>query len=121
MDLAPIPGLRGTETHGLAVVVYQGHHDNGASACARCGQRTPCPARQHAASVILAAGEDPRWYDGRPPLSAVPAAQPRPGQRRGRDHQDTGGEAWPGYTGYRVGGRGRRVSPAGFLYERDTG
>jgi hypothetical protein len=31
----------------------QGHGDGGAGVCARCGQRVPCPARRHAAWVIL--------------------------------------------------------------------
>ena len=60
----PIPGLRGTATHELAVVIYQGHDDDGSGFCAECGDRAPCASRRHAASVIRAAGEDPLWYDG---------------------------------------------------------
>jgi hypothetical protein len=96
----PIPGLRGTPTHALAVVIYQNHDDDGSRFCARCGDRAPCEPRRHAASVIRAAGEDPLWYDRRlargAPVSALP------------DH-----------AGYRVGGRAAPIDPAALLYERD--
>jgi hypothetical protein len=96
----PIPGLRGTPTHALAVVIYQGHQDDGCGFCARCGDRAPCEPRQHAASVISAAGEDPLWYDRRLPREA-PTAQP------------------PDHAGYRVGGRDVPIDPADFLYSRE--
>lgn len=67
----PIPGLRGTATHGLAVVIYQSHDDDGSGFCARCGDRAPCAPRRHAASVIRAAGEDPL-------LSALKESPSRP-------------------------------------------
>lgn len=89
----PIPGLHGTPTHALAVVVYQGHSDAGSPWCGRCGDRAPCGPRRHAATVIGAAGENPRWYDG-----TTPAA--------------------PDHAGYRVGGRVRPIDPEGSLYSR---
>ena len=60
----PIPGLHGTPTHELAVVIYQGHRDDGSGFCFRCRDRAPCESRRHAAAVITTAGEDPLWYDG---------------------------------------------------------
>lgn len=96
----PIPGLRGTPTHAVAVGIYQGHDDDGSGFCARCGDRAPCEPRRHAASVIRAAGEDPLWYDRRLPREA-----PAP--------------ALPDHAGYRVGGRGIPIDPAGSLYSRE--
>ncbi|QOC90311.1 hypothetical protein [Micromonospora craniellae] len=108
---APIPNLHGTPMHVTAVELYQGHHGDAAGACVRCGERVPCPVRKHAASVIAAAGEDPRWYDGRvgaaPP---PPAAGPAP-RESGRTH--------PNHTGYTIGGHGASLSPESFLYERE--
>jgi hypothetical protein len=85
--------------HVTAVELYQRHGDV-AGVCVRCGVRAPCPVRTHAARVIAAVGEDPRWYDGR--LSASPGV-PTPAH----------------VSGYAVGGRTGRMDPAGFLYERD--
>jgi hypothetical protein len=96
----PIPGLRGTPTHALAVVIYQGHHDDGSGFCARCGDPAPCGPRLHAASVIRAAGEDPPWYD-RGLTRAAPTAE------------------LPDHAGYRVGGRGVPIDRAGSLYSRE--
>ncbi len=93
----PIPGLRGTATHALAVVIYQGHSGDSFGMCARCGDRAPCGPQRHAAMVIGAAGEDPRWYD-RGTLAAAP----------------------PDHAGYRVSGRGRLIDPAGSLYTRES-
>lgn len=59
-----IPTLRGTPTHLTAIELYQAHHADLAGLCVRCGRRAPCSVRSHAASVIVMAGEDPRWYDG---------------------------------------------------------
>ena len=67
---APIPSLRGSSTHGLAAALYQRHHDSGAGRCVMCGVVAPCVARRHAAFVITAAGEDPRWYDSGPPYTS---------------------------------------------------
>ncbi|WP_431726940.1 hypothetical protein [Verrucosispora sp. TAA-831] len=107
---ASIPNLHGTPTHVTAVELYQGHHGDAAGACVRCGERAPCPAREHAASVIAAAGEDPRWYDGRlataPPVS-VPGSASR-----------EFGRSYPDHTGYATGGRGASLSE-GFQYERE--
>lgn len=96
----PIPGLRGTPTHVLAVVIYQGHQDDGSGFCARCGDHAPCGPRRHAASVIRAAGEDPLGYDPGLPRGA-PAA------------------TLPDYAGYHVGGRSVPIDPAGFQYSRE--
>lgn len=96
----PIPGLRGTPTHALAVVIYQGHDDDGSGFCAQCGDRAPCEPRRHAASVIRAAGEDPLRYDRSLPRESPVSAVP--------DH-----------AGYRVGGRGIPIDPADFLYSRE--
>lgn len=105
----PIPTLRGTLTHSTAVELYQGHHGD-AGACVRCGERAPCPARSHAASVIAAAGEDPRRYDGR--LTAAPHAPgPRPAPEVGRTNPD--------HCGYTISGRSVPMSPEGLLYERE--
>jgi hypothetical protein len=94
----PIPGLRGTPTHALAVVIYQGHQDDGSGFCARCGDRAPCGPRRHAASVIRAAGEYPLWYDG-----GLSRGEPSP----------------PDHSGYRVGGRGVPIDEADSLYSRE--
>ncbi len=93
----PIPGLRGTATHAVAVVIYQGHTDDGFGLCARCGDRAPCGPRRHEARVIGAAGEDPLWYDSPSPAAAQ------------TDH-----------AGNRVGAPGRPIDPAGSLYSRES-
>lgn len=59
----PIPTLPGSELHRLCVEVYLRHHDIGAGICTQCRQRAPCLPRRHAASVVMASGEDPRRYD----------------------------------------------------------
>jgi hypothetical protein len=58
-----ISGLRDSMTYRLAVQVYQSHSDLGTGGCPRCGAAAPCRPREHAATVIQAAGDDPRWYD----------------------------------------------------------
>ncbi|MDG4798821.1 hypothetical protein [Micromonospora sp. WMMD1082] len=117
----PIPNLHGTPTHVMAVELYQGHHGDATGACVRCGERAPCPVRSHAASVITAAGEDPRWYDGR--LTAAPPT-PTPGLRQpGADERPTAqlglDRTHPDHSGYHVGGRTVPMSREGFLYERE--
>lgn len=114
----PIPSLPGTPTHEVAVVLYQGHHGGAGGACVRCGELAPCSVRTHAASVIAAAGEDPRWYDGRlsPPTRA--ADPPRLADRRLAGEPDFG-QTYPDHCGYAVGGRSVPLSPGSFLYERD--
>lgn len=75
----PISSLRGTATHVTAVELYQAHRGDASGACVRCGEQAPCPVRQHAAWVIMAAGEDPHWYDGRlnaAPLPSAPGSHP---------------------------------------------
>jgi uncharacterized protein YbjT (DUF2867 family) len=66
-----IPGMQETLTYRLSAELYQRHHDVGDGTCATCGSPTPCPARQHASSVIVAGGEDPSWYDAPPPRYPV--------------------------------------------------
>jgi len=61
---APIPTLRGSITHALAVTSYHHQHDD-AGGCARCQHRARCPVQRNAAAVIAAAGEDPPWYNSR--------------------------------------------------------
>jgi hypothetical protein len=60
-----IAGLRESLTYRLAVQVYR-DHDPGDGRCARCGFAAPCRPRGHAATVIRAAGDDPRRYDPPP-------------------------------------------------------
>ena len=112
-----IPGLRDSLTHRMSTELYQRHHDAGNGVCVACGWRTPCPARQRATSVIVAAGEDPRSYD----TSAVsdPSRADR-SARRGQVRPPESGDATSRtYTGYSLGGRGGRQSPAGYWYDRD--
>ncbi|WP_146074889.1 hypothetical protein [Micromonospora chalcea] len=101
--------------------LYQRHDGIAAEACARCGRPTPCAVRAFAATVIAAAGEDPRWYgSGR----ALPApAGPVAGQARQPDpipatEQDRG-RAQPEYGGYAVGGRSAPLDAEDLLYERE--
>lgn len=101
----PIPTLRGTPTHKMAVELYQRHNGDQLRVCVRCGEPGPCPVRAFAASVITAAGEDPRWYDGR--LIPQPVIAP--------DFRDK----YPDLAGYAIGGRTAQMSAEGFLYERD--
>ena len=110
-----IPGLRGTVTHRLSVTVYQHHHDGGRGACVMCGRAMPCLARRHAATVIVAAGEVPNWYD--PPVTA---------RETSAGISARAGPEYPSdvvvideVAGFAVGGRSRREHPDGFTYERD--
>ncbi len=119
---ALISSLPGSVTHQLAVEVYLRHHDAGAGACAECGGRAPCPARRHAAPVIEAAGEDPRWYDAQA-LASQPGAAEAPRDAAGhwpdRPAKDGVAPALArGVVGYAVGGRGRRADVPYAEYER---
>ena len=100
----PIPSLPGSPTHEVATALYQSHHD-AAGACVRCGQRAPCPVRTHAATVIIAAGEDPRWYDER--------------LARRRANRSNVDETYADHTGISITGRNAPIDPAHYLYERD--
>jgi len=113
----PIPTLHGTPTHITAVELYQRHHGNAAGICARCGDRTPCPVRAFAAWVIKAAGEDPRWYDGRLSPTAPTAELPRHADPRPAPEQDFG-YVDADHSGYAVGGRSVRPAPEDLRYER---
>ena len=95
--LAVIPGLRQSPLHQISADLYHRHDDSGHRRCACCGRPTPCPARQHAATVLLAAGDDPRRHD-----------------QHGQPHASTSDP-----MGYPLGGRGGRLPPEGFTYERD--
>ncbi|NIL43756.1 hypothetical protein HCB17_23525 [Salinispora arenicola] len=66
----------------------------------------PCPVRAFAASVIAAAGEDPRWYD-------APRTPPTP------DEPDSG-RTLPERIGWAVGGRSVPLNAEGLLYEREN-
>jgi hypothetical protein len=79
--MGTIPNLHGSAVHLTAVELYARHYGDAVGLCVRCGERSPCSTRAHAASVIAAAGEDPRWYDERPSASA-----PLPGLRAGDQH-----------------------------------
>ena len=105
----PIPGLRGTPTHQLAVQLFQDHHDAGDGRCAKCGLRPPCPAQWHAASVIQAAGEDPRQYET------------GPDDRHQPEHPDALAEMFPHHVGYRVADQRPAPGQSDHLYQRDTG
>jgi hypothetical protein len=109
-----IPGLRDSLTYQVSAELYQRHRDAGNGACAACGDSAPCPSRRHATSVIVAAGEDPRFYD----VPAVPVAgDPQPAQGQREDRPEL---AAPTYTGYQLGGRGHRASPQGYFHDRDS-
>lgn len=58
-----IPGMRGSRTHQLAVVIYLWHVDSGRGNCIRCGQTMPCASKTYALQVCAAAGEDPKRYE----------------------------------------------------------
>lgn len=116
----PIPGLRGSLTHQISAELYRRHHDGGNGWCDTCGGRTPCPVRRYAASVIIAAGEDPRSYDMLRPGGAAPTN----GTIRGTEEQSspppaTSALTLPNYIGYHLGGRNRPVVSDGFAYDRD--
>lgn len=107
----PIPTLPGSDLHRLCVEVYLRHHDAGTGVCKQCGQRAPCLPHRHAASVLMASGEDPRWYDGQ-------VAQP--GGASGTDHatEDGGVPAESRRVqGFAVG-RAPRADVPWFEYER---
>lgn len=104
MIIVLIPTLAGSATHEAAITLYLGHLDSGAGACARCGRPAPCRVQAHAAQVIMAAGEDPRRYDG-PPAREHPD---RPGP----------GETHPDHLGISIAGRTVPIDPANYLYER---
>jgi hypothetical protein len=117
---SPILGLRYSLTYRTSVELYQRHDDAGSGACTTCGNPAPCPARRHATSVIVAAGEDPRSYNARPSHD-VPAT--------GDSHREEGTDStsrsptprsYPPHTGYHLGGRGRPANPEGFFYDRDS-
>lgn len=69
--MATIPNLHGSPLHLTAVELYGRHHGDAFGLCVRCGERSPCSTRAHAALVIAAAGEDPRSYDERPVSALV--------------------------------------------------
>jgi hypothetical protein len=71
-----IPGLAGTATHDLGIVVYQAHYNTGNGFCAQCGKRHSCPSWRGAVEIIAAAGDDPRRYDE--PLTRYASAPTRP-------------------------------------------
>jgi hypothetical protein len=118
---APIPGLRGSLTHQVSTDLYQRHHDAGSGTCVTCGHATPCPAQQHATSVITAAGEDPHSYDTRSPHWTDPSVDHQDGEADRREHQpEPDVQTSPTHTGYHLGGRNRPVHPQGFSYDRDS-
>jgi hypothetical protein len=103
MTTTLIPGLSGTATHQLSILVYRAHRGNGDGICGRCRRRHPCPRRRAAAELIAAAGDDPRRYDQTPPDTCAHPTH-------------------PGWDGYQVGGQGRRpLHCAGYQYDRHDG
>ncbi len=114
-----ISSLPGSVTYHLAVEVYLRHCDAGAGTCAGCGGRVPCPARRHAAPVIEAAGEDPRWYDAQAMADRPGAAEALRAAEGHRPEQPAVGPVVAGgVEGYAVGGRGRRTNVPYTEYER---
>src|SRR6266536_3040493 len=109
---ALISSLPGSVTHQLAVEVYLRHCDAGAGACAVCGGLVLYPASRHAAPVIEAAGEDPRWYDAQA-LAERPGAAKAPRVAEGHRPEQPAKR-----RGYAVGGRGRRADVPYTEYER---
>lgn len=101
----PISTLLGTLTHSTAVELYQRHHATTARTCSSCGRTAPCPVRASAASVIVAAGDDPDRYPGSP----LPSAGREP----------DAGQLPPDRTGWAVAGRSRALNPEDLLYDRD--
>ncbi len=100
----------GSDLHRACIGLYQRHQDlnDGSGRCATCGYKNPCSTRRHAALVIRATGEDPRWYDEQGPHPSHPPASPHP-----HPSLDT-----PGVTGFAVGGRGQRAHVPYMDYER---
>jgi hypothetical protein len=90
---AVIPSLRGTALHQAGADLYRRHRGGPDGLCGWCGRPSPCSSRVLGASVIEAAGEDPRRYDTD---EGTPAA----------------------VTGYHLGGLGRRSDVPHFDYER---
>jgi hypothetical protein len=81
----PIHVIPGSNLHRTCIELYQRHANanDGSGRCAACAHQSPCPVRQHAALVIRAAGEDPRWYDGQVRSGQHPGfASPQANQRR---------------------------------------
>jgi hypothetical protein len=117
----PIPGLRGSLTHRISAELYRRHHDDGNGWCDTCGGRTPCPVRRYAASVIIAAGEDPGTYD----IPQQGGAAPKNASIRGTEEPSSpppaaSALALRNYIGYHLGGRNRPVDCDGFAYDRDS-
>jgi hypothetical protein len=107
-----IPGLHGSMTHRLAVVLYQRHRVSSAGACDECNDPAPCRTRRHAEAVIRAAGDAPRPYD-------TPPKPTRTNTRSPRCDADT--TALPAYAGFHVGPRPDPSTWDGYFYERDIG
>jgi hypothetical protein len=103
-----ISTLPGSDLHRLCAEMYLCHRDAGTGACGQCGHRVPCSARRHAASVIMAAGEDPRWYDAQ--------ASPDAGHRSDQATRNGGMPA--NVEGFHVGGQGGRPDVPYLEYER---
>jgi hypothetical protein len=112
--MATIPTLHGSPVHMTAVALYGKHYGDVVGLCVRCGERSPCSTRAHAASVITAAGDDPRRYDQQTPPEPGPTGPPDP-----NTPASGSGQTPPDYSGYQFGGRGARDNPAGFLYSRE--
>jgi hypothetical protein len=109
----PIRTLPNSTLHRANIELYRRHDNagNDSGRCAACGRRAPCPVRQHAAKVILAAGEDPQWYDRHLPTghaSSWPVSTPTANQPA---------SATPGVTGYALGSRDYRVAASDARYE----
>ena len=118
MVVPVIPGLRGSLMHRMSVDLYQYHGNIQGGCCIQCGCRAPCPTRQHAATVLAAAGDDPLQYDDYlPHMSYGPDT---PSQNSARHHHGVSdhGES-SGTFGYGLGGRNRLKNAAGFDYQRE--
>jgi hypothetical protein len=71
--------LPGSNLHRTNVELYERHRssDDGRRRCAACGEQHPCQVRRFATTVILASGENPRWYDEHAlPTQALPVEAP---------------------------------------------
>jgi hypothetical protein len=110
-----IPGIQGSATHRTSTELLMRHRDAGNGMCDGCGHRAPCPARCHASTVIVAAGEDPRTYDAAAPDLASETRSVHAGHQP--EHQDPPGTS--AHTGYHLTGRSRRPESSGLTYERD--
>lgn len=119
MTIQPIYIRRGSDLHRTNIELYRRHHDPGGNSdpCHACGQPRPCPTERHAAVVIRAAGEEPGWYNGElPGGSTSSAATPWPLEAQ-PSWQPTEPPS-PAFSGYRLGGHGRRADVPDFQYER---